>query len=190
MNSPLAKAKPILIRSDEPGTTALNAYHVIGQILGIFAQAARLNTDPELSRHWADAQDSLLANVGNLFDFWNAIKHDASYGLAPKESELLASRIESLSRRISQVNNAISQWTPSCRVASTLLLCEARWQQILNGFKDQYGDHGVVLNKLLADSRGRVRSVKALLVAQGKPLPVPVLVTDPTADELIDINID
>jgi hypothetical protein len=162
------KIKSPLLRSKEAGTNALNAYHLVGQLVSLYSQAAKKATDDEVKIQWNESIELLIGNVGDLYNFWSALRKEGDYGLAPPESVGLTERIFKLSHRFNQISQSIQEWTPACRLISIFLKCESRWQSILNDFKKENADHSEVINRMLADSRQRVRVLRAVLAIYGK----------------------
>jgi hypothetical protein len=190
LNILTAKIKAPLQRSEEPGTNALNSYHLVGQLLALYSQAAKLNREDLLKTQWDAAEGILLENVGQLFDFWSALRTEGDYAVAPIESVVISNKIFRLSFRLSKIIKLAGEQTAADRLPSIILLCEKRWQAVVDEFKHDNPFHHAMLNSLLADSRQRSRTLRAMLIAHDDPGKIPTPSLDGAVPDGVDLVIE
>jgi hypothetical protein len=152
-----------LIDSNEAGTNALNLYHLLSQILDIYAIAENLSHKEETDALWKSFSKSLLSNIGEVYEFWSYVKQESDYGLAEVESRKIRMMISHLSLRTSKIQSAIHDWTSIAKMPKILIYCEDQWQKICLSFNEENGNYLKHMNHQMGESRGRVRTLEKLL---------------------------
>ena len=163
MDSTAKIVKPNLSGSLEPGTNALNAYHLAGQLLVVYGLIDKISIQEETKSRWLGPEMTLVENIGELYEVWNAIKDQGNYGIAIAESPAIRRKIFGLSHRLDQIQNSVNSWTSIIKMPSLLMKCEIRWQRIIESFLDANENCTIKVTSLMADSRERHNTLQELL---------------------------
>jgi len=162
MESAAKIVKPKLSQSTEAGTNALNTYHLVGQLLALYCMIEKLQLQEEVREKWEMPSQSLLLNIGQVYEVWNSIKDQGNYGISATESPALRQKIFGFSNRIDQIQRTINDWTSASKLPSLLMKCEMRWQRVIQNFIDCNDTCTITVASILSDSRERHRMMQEL----------------------------
>lgn len=125
----MQKPKPPKVRLAVPGTPCrevFNFYQIISLLSGLYIKAAELEGVSDYQLAWNFASESLLLQVGDSYDLWQAAQKGSGEGVPLPEDESLVKRTERLAHRIISFEDNLSMWSPVSRWARVMSLIERK----------------------------------------------------------------
>lgn len=150
-----------LAAAADPGANVYNAYHLLMQLSGLYAQAAASDHHAEGCAVWGELADQCIEDLGELFGVWSIVARRAATPGSTPDARLF-SDLRSTCVRAEVMVRMLNVWIPLRRWARLLGLVERKWGRLAARLAPQVGDEAKRIEQLRERATGRGQRVLGL----------------------------
>jgi hypothetical protein len=150
-----------LAAAADPGADVYNAYHLLTQLSGLYAQAAASDHHAEGRAVWGELADQCVDDLGELFGVWSIVAPRA-HTPGPTPDAHLFGDVRSACVRAEVMVRMLNIWIPLQRWARLLGLVERKWGRLAARLAPQVGDQAKRIDLLRERATARGQRVLGL----------------------------
>jgi hypothetical protein len=169
--------KPPKVRLAVAGTPApevFNFYQIVSLLSGLYIKVNEREDVATYKAVWSSASDSLLGQIGDIYNLWHAAQKSAAEGIPLPDDQRLVDRASRFAHRLVAIEERLSIWEPASRWARVICMIETK----LDRLAGQIAEH----NPYVAEE------IKTLMTEGFKRRSSVVMIQDQATGEEIDIN--
>lgn len=150
-----------LAAAGDPGADIYNAYHVLTQMAGLYAQAAASDGRVEGRAVWGELADQAIEDLGELYGIWSIVARRAPAPAATPDLRLHGD-LRATCERLGVMVRLLNLWVPIQRWARLLLLVERKWTRLAMRLTPEAGEESARLGRLRERAAARAQRVLGL----------------------------
>jgi hypothetical protein len=150
-----------LAAATDPGADVYNAYHLLMQLSGLYAQAAASDHHVEGRTLWGALADQCVEDLGELFGIWSVVAQRAETPALTPDAQLFFD-LRSACMRAEVMVRMLNVWVPLQRWARLLGLVERKWGRLAARLAPRAGDQAKRLEQLRERATARGQRVLGL----------------------------
>ena len=158
----MAVPKPPKVRLAVAGTPApevFNFYQIVSLLSGLYIKVNEREDVDKYKAIWTAASDSLLGQIGDIYNLWHAAQKSAAEGIPVPEDVNLIKRSARLAIRIVAIEEGMSLWEPASRWARVICMIEVKLERLARQIAEHNPYLAESLKDLMADGFKRRSSI-------------------------------
>ena len=145
----------------EPGAELYNGYHLLTQLVGLYAQAAQLDPHRKERALWHQHVEQGVEDLGELVLIWDRLAHQRS-GALTNTNLALHAFVSRACRRTEIIVEQLNLWIPFQRWARLLGRIERAWCDFLVRLEPLVGEEEPLIRSLRERAAVRLQKVCGL----------------------------